>query len=144
MPLQHPTSIIQVMPHMHLLGKSMDVSANLPDKSVKTLVNVPNWDFNWQTNYMYRTPLQLPAGTSLSLAAVYDNSANNPRNPSSPPRRVQWGEATTDEMCIAFVWYTIDTEHITQGKPVQDMLDLLGGLGNGIGQGRRLRRQPQQ
>ncbi len=132
-PMQNDFTVQLVMPHMHLLGKEMTVTANLPDKSSKTLVHVPNWDFNWQTNYQYKEPLKMPAGTILSLAASYDNSTSNPNNPSKPPKAVRWGEQTTDEMCLAFVWYTIDSEHITQGKPVNDLLDMIGGLGGGAG-----------
>jgi len=139
LPFGHNVSVLEVMPHMHLLGKQMTVTADLPDKSSKTLVRVPNWDFNWQTTYEYKAPVRLPIGTVLSLNAVYDNSTGNPTNPSRPPKHVTWGEQTTDEMCIAFVWYTIDSEHITQGKPVKDMLDMLGGLGRGSLRG--LRRQ---
>ena len=127
------------MPHMHLLGKAMTVTAELPDKSRKQLVRVPNWDFNWQTNYQYKEPVKLPIGTTVGLTAVYDNSNGNPVNPNKPPKLVTWGEQTTDEMCLAFVWYTIDSEHITQGKPVSDLLDMIGGLGRGGL--RRLRRQ---
>lgn len=137
-PMSNNVSVLEVMPHMHLLGKEMTVTANLPDKSVKTLVRVPNWDFNWQSNYEYKQPVKLPIGSVLALTALYDNSDGNPNNPSKPPKQVRWGEQTTDEMCIAFVWYTIDSEHITQGKPVTDLLDTLAGFGKGIG--RRLRR----
>jgi len=52
----------------------------------------------------------LPKGTRLDLVAYYDNSTGNPLNPSSPPRRVTFGEQTTDEMCFAFLSYTMDKE----------------------------------
>jgi hypothetical protein len=139
LPFGNDVSILEVMPHMHLLGREMTVTADLPDKSQKTLVQVPNWDFNWQTTYEYKEPVKLPKGTTLALTAMYDNSTANPTNPNHPPKNVTWGEQTTDEMCLAFVWYTIDSEHITQGKPVMDALDLVGGLGRGGV--RRLRRQ---
>jgi hypothetical protein len=107
---------LDILPHMHLVGHDMTVTAQLPDKTAPTtLVDVPNWDFNWQTRYTYKHPLSLPKGTTLNLVAHYDNSTSNPRNPNSPPRPVSWGEQTTDEMCLAFIGYTLDAEHRTKG-----------------------------
>lgn len=99
-----PKSVIMVgvVPHMHLLGKSMKVTATLPDESSKTLVDIQNWNYNWQDEYYYEQPFTLPAGTQLRLDAVFDNSAENPSNPNSPPQRVTWGEETDDEMLYCF------------------------------------------
>lgn len=106
-----------VTPHMHLLGRKMTVTATLPDGRQVCVVNVPDWDFHWQGTYTYRTPLALPLGTRIDLTARYDNSAENPENPNSPPRDVGWGETTTDEMCIAFLGVTLDAEDLAAGAP---------------------------
>ncbi len=108
--------VISVLPHMHLLGHSMLVEAHLPDGTTKTLVDVPNYDFNWQTAYTFKVPVALPAGTVVQLTAQYNNSDSNPRNPNVPPKRVWWGEQTTDEMCIAFLAYTADDENLIAGE----------------------------
>jgi peroxiredoxin len=94
--------LVGVVPHMHLLGKAMKVTATLPDKSVKTLIDISNWNYNWQDEYYYERPFTLPAGTRLEVEAVFDNSENNPSNPSSPPKRVTWGDGTKDEMLYCF------------------------------------------
>jgi peroxiredoxin len=94
--------LVGVVPHMHLLGKAMKVTATLPDQSVKVLIDVQNWNYNWQDEYYYERPFKLPAGTRLHVDAIFDNSAENPSNPSSPPRRVTWGDGTTDEMLFCF------------------------------------------
>lgn len=94
---------ITITPHMHLLGKDMTVTAVLPDGTVRPLIRVDEWDFNWQETYNYASPVRLPAGTRLDLVAHFDNSADNPDNPSRPPKLVTWGEQTTEEMCIAFL-----------------------------------------
>lgn len=107
-----------VAPHMHLLGKKMNVEARLPDGQTQCLINIDDWDFNWQGMYRYSDPVAIPAGTKLSLAAYYDNSAANLRNPNDPPKAVSWGEATTDEMCIGFLGVTIDSENLTSGNSV--------------------------
>jgi hypothetical protein len=107
-PTPFPTKIWLIAPHMHLLGRRMSVEMTLPDGTSKCLIDIPKWDFNWQGAYLYRQPIDVPAGTRLSLRAWYDNSAGNPLNPNSPPRAVSWGEATTDEMCIAFLGMTVE------------------------------------
>ena len=94
--------MVGVVPHMHLLGKSMKVTATLPDNTVKTLIGINNWNYNWQDEYYYERPFKLPAGTRLDVEAVFDNSDNNPSNPSSPPKRVTWGDGTKDEMLFCF------------------------------------------
>jgi len=104
--------LLAVTPHMHLLGHKMALTALLPGGKRIPLVSVSDWDFNWQSTYYYRHPLALPQGTRVLMTATYDNSAKNPRNPNSPPKAVTWGEQTTDEMCIAFLHYTLDREHL--------------------------------
>ena len=107
-PLPFQAKLWFVAPHMHLLGKKMTVNAKAPGAAAQCLINIDDWDFNWQGTYQYREPITLPAGTVLSLSAWYDNSLANPRNPNNPPKPVSWGEETTDEMCIAFVGVTIE------------------------------------
>lgn len=97
-----------VMPHMHLLGKSMKAWLEFPDGTKKPLVHVDDWDFNWQLQYAFKEPIKVPKGTKEIVEAVYDNSADNPRNPNSPPKRVTWGEETTDEMFLLIAVYTRD------------------------------------
>jgi hypothetical protein len=87
-----------IFPHMHLLGKEVKVTAQQPDGTVTPLLWIDDWDFNWQMFYQYASPVLLPKGTRLVMECVHDNSAGNVRNPNQPPRRVTWGEQTTDEM----------------------------------------------
>jgi acetyl esterase/lipase len=100
--------LVGIVPHMHLIGRWMNVWATLPDGTRKSLIRVNDWDFNWQDEYYYERPFKLPAGTRLDVEASYDNSAENPANPSSPPQRVTYGEQTTDEMLFCF--FVLTTE----------------------------------
>lgn len=97
--------LLGAMPHMHLLGRDMRLVATTPEGEAHDLIWVKDWDFNWQDVYHYQAPLRLPVGTTINLVAHFDNSAENPANPHTPPIPVGWGEKTTDEMCIGFFYY---------------------------------------
>ena len=90
--------VLAVQPHAHNLGRTMIATATLPDGSKRPLISIADWDFRWQDVYRYEHPLALPRGTVLYMEYTYDNSEGNPRNSSHPPRRVMWGQNTTDEM----------------------------------------------
>jgi hypothetical protein len=108
-------TVLSVTPHMHNLGRSMEMTATLPDGTKRSVVDVPRWDFRWQPSYRYKTPLKLPQGTRLDLSAHFDNTDKNPDQPHRPPRLVKWGESTSDEMCTCFFAYTLDSEHLAGG-----------------------------
>jgi len=84
--------------HAHYLGKQLTMTAALPGGEVKTLLSIKDWDFAWQDRYFFQQFVPLPRGTRLDVEIHWDNSAENPRNPSSPPVRVTWGEESKDEM----------------------------------------------
>jgi mono/diheme cytochrome c family protein len=92
--------------HAHEIGRSLQMTATLPDGTQKLLLKISDWDFAWQEQYKYRDRIKLPKGTKLETVVSWDNSAANPRNPHSPPRDMTWGEQTTNEMgsvVIAFI-----------------------------------------
>jgi tetratricopeptide (TPR) repeat protein len=88
----------ELQPHAHLLARRVEADARLPDGTTRPLIRIADWDFRWQDVYRLKQPLRLPAGTALQLRITYDNSSSNARNPFSPPRRIRFGERTTDEM----------------------------------------------
>jgi hypothetical protein len=97
--------VIGVGPHMHLLGQEMRVWAALPDGTDKPLIWINDWDFGWQGEYRFKQPFTLPKGSRLQIEAIYDNSDENPYNPNHPPKEVTWGEATTEEMALSFIFF---------------------------------------
>jgi tetratricopeptide (TPR) repeat protein len=90
--------LLAIQPHAHNLARRMEAHVRLPDGRVDTLIAIDDWDFRWQDVYRYASPIVLPRGSRLSMRFTYDNSAGNVRNPHQPPRRVVWGQNTTDEM----------------------------------------------
>ena len=99
------TEVLAIYPHAHYLGKLLEVYAKLPDGSRKWLIRIPDWDPNWQSVYRYREPVTLPAGTVICMRFHYDNSADNARNPNQPPKQVDAGNQSTDEM--AHLWLQV-------------------------------------
>lgn len=108
--------VLAVYPHAHYLGKLLEAFATLPDGSRRWLIRIPQWDVNWQAVYSYRTPVFLPKGTVVSMRYHYDNSAANPRNPNSPPKRVRSGNQSTDEM--GHLWLQVLPRGKEDGRPV--------------------------
>jgi len=97
--------VYTVQPHAHYLAREMEGFATLPNGERRPLISIPQWDFNWQDVYRYRLPVALPAGTTLTMRWVFDNSDGNPVNPSRPPRTVTFGQHTSDEM--AELWLQV-------------------------------------
>ncbi len=99
--------LVNVLPHMHLRGKSFVLRASYPDGAEETLIRVPDYDFDWQTTYVLETPKPLPRGTRLEAIGYYDNTPNNPSNPD-PTALVAYGEQTWNEMMGVVIDLAID------------------------------------
>ncbi|MFN5920780.1 MAG: cytochrome c, partial [Bacteroidota bacterium] len=113
-------SLISIVPHMHLIGKSYLAYAVKPNGDTIPLIRIPRWDFRWQYFYQFKNLLKLPRGTTIYVEGVYDNTAENPNNPFQPPREIREREGsmkTTDEMfqlIITYVPYQQGDENISQ------------------------------
>ncbi|HEY0981314.1 hypothetical protein [Schlesneria sp.] len=101
--------VLEVRPHMHLLGKSYLVRAILPSGAEVPLLKIEEWDFNWQDSYVVDPVVHLPAGSRIQIEVAFDNSSGNPANPNIPPQTVYFGEESTDEMCNCNLRVTADT-----------------------------------
>jgi hypothetical protein len=102
----NPGSIISVLPHMHLIGKSYKVWVERLNGDTTWLINIPQWDFHWQMVYNYRYIQAVFTGETVRAEAVYDNTRDNPNNPNDPPEDVGLGDNTTDEMMLIFFYFT--------------------------------------
>ncbi len=99
-------TLLDVSPHMHLLGKSISAWAVTPTNQTIPLIEIEDWDFHWQGFYDFRNPIRIPQGSILMGSATYDNTSANPENPNNPPQLVTAGEATTEEMMLIFFSWT--------------------------------------
>jgi hypothetical protein len=102
-------TIYNLTPHTHLRGKSWKHTITYPDGRTETLLSVPKYDFAWQTDYVFATPLRVPKGSVLQSVAHYDNSKENKANPDSS-QPVYWGDQTWEEMQYTGFFYTIDKD----------------------------------
>ena len=93
------TLVHALSPHMHYRGRSFRFTANYPDGSNEILLDIPNYDFNWQNTYVLQEPKLMPEGTVMMCRGVFDNSEGNLVNPD-PTATVRWGDQTWDEMML--------------------------------------------
>ena len=84
--------------HAHYLGEEFEMTAYLPNGDIKTLLKIDDYDFSWQELYNFEDYVKLPAGTRLESYIRWDNRADNPANPYSPPQEIRWGLYSDDEM----------------------------------------------
>jgi len=100
----HAVRLLSLTPHMHLRGRSFRYTLVEPGSQAvpEVLLDVPAFDFGWQSTYVLAAPRNLPAGSVLVCEATFDNSAGNPANPDASAT-VRWGEQTWQEMMIGFV-----------------------------------------
>ncbi len=108
--------MLSLFPHMHLRGKDFRYELIYPDGKREIIMDMPRYDFNWQTSYVFDEPLHLPAGTKLHCTAHFDNSEDNPANPD-PTITVRWGDQTWEEMMIG--WFDIA---VPRGTNIADVL----------------------
>lgn len=92
--------------HMHLRGSAFKYEVQYPDGVTETLLDIPRYDFNWQVRYARKESKWIPKGSTMTVTAVYNNSAANKANPD-PKKWVKWGSQTFDEMMIGYLEYFV-------------------------------------
>ncbi len=108
--LHAPATLVSLLPHMHLRGKSFEFRVVFPDGHIEPLLSVPHYSYHWQLSYYLAKPLPLPPGSTIECTAHFDNSANNPMNPD-PSKAVRFGPQSWDEMMIGYFEVATDLEN---------------------------------
>ena len=106
-----PVRIWGMLPHTHLRGTRWQYTLEKPDGTSEIILDVPRYDFNWQTYYLFATPLELPAGAKIKSMAWYDNSASSKHNPD-PTKDVTWGDQTWEEMQYTGFLYSVPSRRL--------------------------------
>jgi mono/diheme cytochrome c family protein len=106
-----PVKIYGMIPHTHLRGTRWKYELVKPDSTSETILDVPRYDFNWQTYYLFSTPLEIPAGGKIVSTAWYDNSSSNKHNPDHT-KDVKWGDQTWEEMQYTGFLYSIPSRRL--------------------------------
>lgn len=143
-----PLSLFTLTPHAHVFGKSFKAYAYRPGfTDTIPLINIPKWDFYWQSTYTLRKPIRLATNYICRADVTYDNTVNNPENPFFPTQDITWGEKTTQEMLFLFATValyragdenivldstlltdvpavTLQDDHFVIVNPIQDALDI--------------------
>ena len=106
--IEKDAKLFAFTPHMHFRGKRMRFSAEYPDGTSEELINIANYNYNWQLAYTYKEPKAVPAGTVITATGAFDNSEQNKMNPDAN-RSVPWGLQSWDEMFFgAADWKYVD------------------------------------
>ncbi|MBM61552.1 MAG: thiol-disulfide isomerase [Acidobacteria bacterium] len=100
-----------MMPHMHVRGRSAKYVVRFPDGREEIALWVPKYDFNWQLRYQLEEPMFIPAGSTLEAVFTYDNSSNNRFNPD-PTAEVGWGDQTWEEMMLGY-YGTVEASEVS-------------------------------
>ena len=95
--------LVTVAPHGHFLTMSQTLTLEQKDGTRQNLLHFPNYDFNWQRSYNFRTPIPLAKGSKIHVSSLMDNTSANPNNPNKPPKAMFMGESTGDEMVYPFL-----------------------------------------
>ncbi|QDU54517.1 redoxin domain-containing protein [Aeoliella mucimassa] len=126
-PIAEPVTLLSMSPHMHLRGKAFRYELVTPNGDREILLDVPAYDFNWQTRYVLKEPRVLPAGAVIYCRALFDNSPDNLANPD-PNASVRWGDQSWEEMMLGFfdVMMPRDDSRRAGAKSVSTGLDIVG------------------
>lgn len=109
-----PTETVKIwglLPHTHLRGTGWKYTVERANGTTEVVLDVPRYDFNWQTYYFFATPLELRDGDKLKSVAWYDNSATNSSNPDAT-KDVHWGDQTWEEMQYTGFLYSINSRRM--------------------------------
>ncbi|MGO8872690.1 MAG: monooxygenase [Acidimicrobiales bacterium] len=97
--------IVRLGVHMHLLGRGMKIVLNPGTPGAKTLLDVTDYNFDYQRSYTLKTPVPTAPGDKIGITCSYDPALRQelPQLRKLPPRFVTWGDGSSDEMCLALV-----------------------------------------
>jgi hypothetical protein len=105
-PVSSDGYIVRTQAHMHLLGRSLQLTLNPGAPDQRTVLDVPAYNFDFQRAYNLRHPIAVRAGDTLQVSCTYDPTLAQklPMLRTTPSHFVTWGDGSTDEMCIGLAY----------------------------------------
>jgi hypothetical protein len=106
--------IVRAQAHMHLLGRSFSMVLNPGTPQARTVLSVPDYNFDYQKAYNLKTPIPVHAGDKLQITCTYDPTLAQklPILRKVPPHFVTWGDGSADEMCLGGAWTTTSLPNV--------------------------------
>lgn len=98
-------SVLGLVPHLHHVGRLVDVYMVTPDQKKVNLLRINEWVYLWQTRYMFRQPIKAPKGSTIYMHVVYDNTTSNPNQPNNPLQAIRYDVCSNQEMLVLALFY---------------------------------------
>ena len=95
--------------HMHTRGKSGRLTLLRKNGTRQVMLDIRDWDFNWQSTYRFERELLMEPGDQIKLECNWDNTQANQdfvNGVQQTPKYLEWGDGTGDEMCLYSVLMT--------------------------------------
>ena len=94
-PMRYAGSIVEVGGHMHTMGSRFSLTLNPGASDEQVLLDIPQWDFNWQGRYQYESPVRVAEGDTVRISCTWNKGTGEEQ------KYTVWGEGTQDEMCLS-------------------------------------------
>ena len=100
--IRKPQLVVAAAPHMHLLGRSLKITANPGTVNETVLIDNQNYNFDDQSAKVLAKPFKLNVGDTVRVQCTFDPTLRQklPALKNLPAKYITWGEGSGDEMCL--------------------------------------------
>ena len=104
-PISANQTIVRLNAHMHLTGRAMKIILNPGTPNQKVLLDVKNFNFDYQRSYTLTHPVMTHQGDTVQVSCTFDPTLRQelPQLRKLPARYVVWGDGSSDEMCLGLI-----------------------------------------
>lgn len=120
-PIEQSGYVVRLGAHEHLLGRTLSITLNPGTSRQKTLLDVKNYNFDYQRSYNLAKPVAVKAGDTVRVTCTYNPALAQelPALRKAPAHFVTWGDGSSDEMCLGLVMTVPSNPHATVAWPNQ-------------------------
>lgn len=120
-PVDRDMAILGSVPHLHFVGRMVEVYAMTADCHKIPLLKINDWDYLWQGRYMHPQPILVPKGSTIYMNVLYDNTDRNPNQPNDPIVDIHYDNYSDQEMMVLCIYYT-DYQQGDENKIVGELV----------------------